>query len=67
MRSTPDLLHNFDMASTKIPLLRPEPYNGTSLAIVIGIDVGVTFSGVSYSILRPGEIPEILSVTRFVS
>lgn len=55
-----------DMTSINIRLLRPEPYGGASIGIVIGIDVGTTFSGVSYSILRPGEIPEVLSVTRSV-
>lgn len=34
--------------------------------MVIAIDVGTTFSGVSYAILRPGEIPFIQGVTRLV-
>ncbi|KAJ7652890.1 hypothetical protein B0H17DRAFT_1101242 [Mycena rosella] len=34
-------------------------------ALVIGFDVGTTFSGVSYSILEPGQVPVIKSITRF--
>ncbi len=37
-------------------------YTGSRLGLVIAIDIGTTFSGVSYSILRPGEVPEIASV-----
>ncbi|KAJ7070448.1 hypothetical protein B0H15DRAFT_89843 [Mycena belliarum] len=33
--------------------------------LVIGFDVGTTFSGVSYSILEPGQVPVIKSVARF--
>ncbi|KAJ7463971.1 hypothetical protein FB451DRAFT_1264345 [Mycena latifolia] len=33
--------------------------------LVIGFDVGTTFSGVSYSILEPGQVPVIRSITRF--
>ncbi|KAJ7122116.1 hypothetical protein C8R44DRAFT_785724 [Mycena epipterygia] len=33
--------------------------------LVFGFDVGTTFSGVSYSILEPGEVPVIRSITRF--
>ncbi|KAJ7097499.1 hypothetical protein C8R43DRAFT_261712 [Mycena crocata] len=33
--------------------------------LVFGIDVGTTFSGVSYSILEPGQVPVIRSITRF--
>lgn len=38
---------------------------GTSRSLVLAIDVGTTFSGVSYAILEPGEIPMIHGVTRF--
>ncbi|KAH8117852.1 hypothetical protein DFH11DRAFT_862716 [Phellopilus nigrolimitatus] len=53
------------MSSANIRPLRRQPYGGSQLGIVIGIDVGTTFSGVSYAILRPGEVPNVLSVTRF--
>ena len=33
---------------------------------MIGIDVGTTFSGVSYAILRPGRPPNIQAVTKYV-
>ncbi|KZV73010.1 hypothetical protein PENSPDRAFT_323910 [Peniophora sp. CONT] len=42
-----------------------KPYNGTRRALVLAFDVGTTFSGVSYAILEPGEIPKIHGVTRF--
>ncbi|KAH8117888.1 hypothetical protein DFH11DRAFT_864351 [Phellopilus nigrolimitatus] len=42
-----------------------QSYKGSQLGIVIGIDVGTTFSGVSYAILRPGQVPDVLPVTRF--
>ncbi|KAI0044928.1 hypothetical protein FA95DRAFT_1583585 [Auriscalpium vulgare] len=41
------------------------PYSGNRRAIVLAFDVGTTFSGVSYAILEPGEIPKIHGVTRF--
>ena len=51
-------------ASSSTRLLRRAPYDGKTLGIVIGIDVGTTYSGVSYAILRPGEIPDIVSVPK---
>ncbi|KAF9465200.1 hypothetical protein BDZ94DRAFT_415553 [Collybia nuda] len=41
------------------------PYNGPSRKLVIAFDVGTTYSGVSYSILDPGQVPDIKGVTRF--
>ncbi|KAF8802607.1 hypothetical protein BYT27DRAFT_7260910 [Phlegmacium glaucopus] len=41
------------------------PYSGSQRKLVLAFDIGTTFSGVSYSILDPGEVPEIWSVTRF--
>ena len=41
-----------------------KPYTGQKKAIVIALDVGTTFSGVSYALLDPGEIPKIYEVTR---
>jgi hypothetical protein len=43
-----------------------KPYTGQKKAIVIALDVGTTFSGVSYALLDPGEIPKIYEVTRSV-
>ncbi|KZT05487.1 uncharacterized protein LAESUDRAFT_727131 [Laetiporus sulphureus 93-53] len=40
-----------------------KPYSGTKRKLVLGIDVGTTYSGVSFCILDPGEIPQIRSVT----
>ncbi|KAL5526738.1 hypothetical protein ACEPAF_8463 [Sanghuangporus sanghuang] len=54
------------MNSAKQPrILNPQPHNGPHNELIIGIDVGTTFSGVCYAFLRPGEIPQIHSVTRF--
>lgn len=39
-------------------------YAGLVRKLVLGIDVGTTYSGVSYAILDPGEIPQIQWVTR---
>ncbi|KAF8989890.1 hypothetical protein BDQ17DRAFT_1372603 [Cyathus striatus] len=41
------------------------PYNGPYRKLVLAFDVGTTYSGVSYSVLDPGMVPEIRSVTRF--
>ncbi|KAI0264453.1 hypothetical protein BC834DRAFT_924658 [Gloeopeniophorella convolvens] len=42
-----------------------KPYSGNTRSLVLAFDVGTTFSGVSYAILEPGEIPQIHGVTRF--
>ncbi|KAK0434130.1 hypothetical protein EV421DRAFT_1356533 [Armillaria borealis] len=42
-----------------------QPYQGPHQKLVIALDLGTTFSGVSYSILDPGLVPEIKGVTRF--
>ncbi|KAG6864533.1 hypothetical protein C0991_008908 [Blastosporella zonata] len=41
------------------------PYTGPFRKLVLAFDIGTTFSGISYSILDPGQIPEIKGVTRF--
>ncbi|KAL1700708.1 hypothetical protein EV121DRAFT_283186 [Schizophyllum commune] len=42
-----------------------KPYEGKSRRLVIAIDVGTTFSGVSYSVLDPGQVPQVCGVNRF--
>ncbi|KAJ7285065.1 hypothetical protein C8J57DRAFT_1432280 [Mycena rebaudengoi] len=42
-----------------------KPYSGPVRSLVLAIDVGTTFSGVSYAILEPGSVPKIHGVTRF--
>ncbi|KAJ3980729.1 hypothetical protein F5890DRAFT_1575470 [Lentinula detonsa] len=42
-----------------------KPYDGSVRKLVIAFDVGTTFSGVSYAILDPGEVPETQPVTSF--
>ncbi|PBK65406.1 hypothetical protein ARMSODRAFT_940350 [Armillaria solidipes] len=44
-----------------------EAYNGSRRKLAIAFDLGTTFSGISYSVLDPGNIPEIKGVTRFPS
>ncbi|KIL57674.1 hypothetical protein M378DRAFT_171507 [Amanita muscaria Koide BX008] len=43
-----------------------QPYSGTERTLVIAIDVGTTFSGVSYALLNPGVVPQIQPVTQFL-
>ncbi|KAI0091316.1 hypothetical protein BDY19DRAFT_984231 [Irpex rosettiformis] len=42
-----------------------KPYTGLTRSLVLALDIGTTFSGVSYAILEPGEVPKIHGVTRF--
>ncbi|OAX34710.1 hypothetical protein K503DRAFT_803365 [Rhizopogon vinicolor AM-OR11-026] len=46
-------------------MLPPEPYKGETRKLVLAFDVGTTFSGVSYCILDPGEVPVIRGVSRY--
>ncbi|KAG1856935.1 hypothetical protein C8R48DRAFT_718351 [Suillus tomentosus] len=46
-------------------MLSREPYEGPTRKLVLAFDVGTTFSGVSYCILEPGEVPVILGVARY--
>ncbi|KAI1793701.1 hypothetical protein LXA43DRAFT_201572 [Ganoderma leucocontextum] len=43
----------------------PQVYRGLDRKLVVGIDVGTTFSGVSYALLDPGEVPSIHGITRY--
>ena len=43
-----------------------KPYSGNTRSLVLAFDVGTTFSGVSYAILEPNEIPKIHGVTRYI-
>lgn len=44
----------------------PRPaFQGSSRKLVLAFDIGTTFSGISFSILDPGQIPEVKGVTRF--
>jgi len=44
-----------------------QPYHGSYRKLVLAFDIGITYSGVSYSILGPGLVPEIRAVTRYAS
>ena len=39
-------------------------FNGPRAELVLAFDVGTTHSGISYTILEPGEVPDICNVTR---
>lgn len=41
-----------------------QPYHGLSRKLVLAFDIGTTYSGISYSVLDPGEIPQIKGVNR---
>ncbi|KAF9222351.1 hypothetical protein BS17DRAFT_818684 [Gyrodon lividus] len=51
--------------NTGINMLSRQPYEGLSRKLVLAFDVGTTYSGVSYCILDPGEVPKILGVSRY--
>jgi hypothetical protein len=38
------------------------PYNGATKQLLVSIDIGTTFTAVSFSILHPGEIPQFNEV-----
>ncbi|KAI5991133.1 hypothetical protein EDD15DRAFT_1115401 [Pisolithus albus] len=42
-----------------------QPYEGPSRKLILAFDVGTTFSGISYCIVDPGEVPEIRGVSKF--
>ncbi|KAG2063017.1 hypothetical protein BDR04DRAFT_1111856 [Suillus decipiens] len=42
-----------------------EPYKGSTRKLVLAFDVGTTFSGVSYCLLDPGEVPVIRGVAKY--
>ncbi|KAF6748668.1 hypothetical protein DFP72DRAFT_915757 [Ephemerocybe angulata] len=41
-----------------------KPFEGTTRRLLLAFDIGTTYSGISYSILDPGKVPEIRPVTR---
>ncbi|PFH47738.1 hypothetical protein AMATHDRAFT_151443 [Amanita thiersii Skay4041] len=42
-----------------------KPYDGDKRKLVISIDIGTTFSGVSYTLLEPGQPSQIQGVTQY--
>ncbi|KAJ3971068.1 hypothetical protein EV361DRAFT_243889 [Lentinula raphanica] len=52
------------MQLPNIPIDR-KPYEGTVRKLIIALDVGTTFSGASYALLDPGEVPITQPVTSF--
>lgn len=41
-----------------------KPYKGTNKKLVLSLDIGTTFSGMSYVLLDPGQAPKIEPVKR---
>ena len=54
-------MHQLCNALTMISRL---PYHGPVRKLVLAFDVGTTYSGISYCILDPGDVPQIKGVTR---
>ena len=52
--------------SLTMPKPTLSPYKGAKKTLVLSIDVGTTYSGISYAILDPGEVPEIKPILRCV-
>lgn len=42
----------------------PTPYSGTRRKLVLGFDIGVSYSVAAYAFLDPGEVPQIQVVTK---
>lgn len=53
------------MAGDATDPLNLASFRSDRLNIVIGIDVGTTCSAVSYAFLKPDQIPEVQTVTRY--
>ena len=47
-------------------MIHRNPFHGTTRRLVLSMDLGTTFSGMSYAILDPSQVPEIKSVNRCV-
>ncbi|KAF7350599.1 hypothetical protein MSAN_01620000 [Mycena sanguinolenta] len=49
-----------------LPTMSPrKSFSGPARKFVLGMDIGTTYAGLSYCLLEPGRIPDILPVTRF--
>ncbi|KAG9309464.1 hypothetical protein JVU11DRAFT_10433 [Chiua virens] len=42
-----------------------KPYGGLTRQLVLAFDIGTTYSGISYCILQPGEVPQPQGVMKF--
>ncbi|RDX46339.1 hypothetical protein OH76DRAFT_1485585 [Lentinus brumalis] len=42
-----------------------KPYKGTARKLVLSLDIGTTFSGMSYAVLDPGQVPKFEPVKRY--
>jgi hypothetical protein len=45
-------------------MLQRKPYDGLTRQLVLAFDIGTTYSGISFCILQPGEIPQPQSVMK---
>ncbi|KAI9573815.1 hypothetical protein HD554DRAFT_2012318 [Boletus coccyginus] len=46
-------------------MLERKPYAGLTRQLVLAFDIGTTYSGISFCILQPGEIPQPQGVMRY--
>ncbi|OAX34644.1 hypothetical protein K503DRAFT_803418 [Rhizopogon vinicolor AM-OR11-026] len=57
--------HTLAPQTSVTSILAREPYKGKTRKLVLTFDIGTTFSGVSYCILDPGEVPLTRGVSRY--
>jgi hypothetical protein len=58
---------DFTLSSSLETMSSRQPYHGSHRKLVLAFDIGTTYSGVSYSILGPGLVPEIRAATRYAT
>ncbi|ETW80440.1 hypothetical protein HETIRDRAFT_154793 [Heterobasidion irregulare TC 32-1] len=46
-------------------MIHRKPFHGPKRRLVLSMDLGTTFSGMSYAVLDPGKAPEIKTVNRY--
>lgn len=47
-------------------MLKRKPYAGLTRQLVLAFDIGTTFSGISFCILQPGEVPQPQGVMKYL-
>ena len=57
-------LCNPSYSYSAIIMTESKPYKGNNKKLVLSLDIGTTFSGMSYVLLDPGQAPKIEPVKR---
>jgi hypothetical protein len=39
------------------------PYTGQTKKLLVSVDIGTTFTAVSFSLLQPGDVPDFIDVS----